>query len=303
MSFPLLQHPTRHVWDFWYWYDADSGIFRVYFLNAPKELVAKDEHHFHSVVGYAETNDFTAIDWIEDEAFTAQAGSWDNASIWTGCVRRPSEDSDFLLFYTSRDETGGNKMTQHIGLARSSDGRHWDRDSGIKLSADPSRYETKCLQPQDDTTHAWRDPFLFHQDGVPQMLVAAKSIQSPLGRKGCVALLSNPSGDYRNWETKAPIYAPSQFSECEVPQLYSSPDGQTRLYFSCQAKFDHSREPASSAPEGGRLYAWGLETKELTEVVPLSEGVYACQVIPELNDIVGFDFASGGLRRVGISPW
>ena len=79
-SYPTLQHPDRHVWDFWYHFAPDTGIFHLFYLNADRELVAEDKHHFSSQVGYATTKDFLTIDWISDRVLGADPHGWDDRS-------------------------------------------------------------------------------------------------------------------------------------------------------------------------------------------------------------------------------
>ncbi len=291
------------VWDFWYHYDSESKLFHVIYLNADASLVPTNEHHFHARLGYAVTQDFDGIDWIDHDVFHADSHGWDNTSIWSGDVIKTADG--FLLFYTSRNRSIDDGMTQNVGMARSTDFIHWDRIDGIRIEPDPRWYEPRNLEPDgDDTTHAWRDPFLFIHDGIAHMVLAAKSRESPICRKGAIAVLRAREDDLTDWEVLPPLCSPGWYSEMEVPQIYERPEGGLVLVFSTWARGDHA--PTTNG-QGG-LHAINIdkiEPHDLGDIVPkvllpASDGLYACRIIPELDgEIVGFDTERGGWRRSG----
>ncbi|MEJ2228147.1 MAG: beta-fructosidase [Alphaproteobacteria bacterium] len=293
----VAQHPSRYVWDFWYSWDCQQEIFHVLYLNADRSLVASDQHHFASELGYAVTKDFVEIDWIDDHAFTARPESWDNTSIWSGDLI--AVQGGYLLFYTSRDKVRDDGLTQSIGAAFTTDFRNWTHLETIKIDADPRFYET-CGVKGDDTIHAWRDPFLFRIGNTIYMLVAAKVAKAPLGRKGAVGLLRCEDATFSCWEALPPITAPEWYSEMEVPQLYRDCEGLLQLVYSTQSKYDHA--PATMGQGGLQALAVSDEL-QLTAtapkvLLPHTEGLYACRIVPELGgDIVGFDANHGGIRR------
>jgi len=289
--------PNRYVWDFWYSYEQATGLFHVLYLNATPDSAALDQHHFEARLGYAVTRDFVDIDWIDHDVFSARADGWDNSSIWSGDLL-PCRDG-YLLFYTSRDRARDDGMTQSIGAAFSPGLRDWSRLDSVKLDADPRWYETMSVEG-DDSIHAWRDPFLFRHAGATYMLVAAKDRNAPPGRKGAVGLLRAASKAPFAWETLPPLAAPGWYSEMEVPQLYRDDAGQLMLVYSCWAKFDHA--PGTEGQGGLQGLAITDDLKAAgrapTVLMPESERLYACRIVPELDgDIVGFDMASGGIRR------
>ncbi|MFX1475825.1 MAG: beta-fructosidase [Promethearchaeota archaeon] len=302
--YPLLQHPNRFVWDFWYHYDTKDRLFHILYLNADPCLVASQQHHFSARIGYAVTQDFTKIDWRSDNVFQASEYSWDkyrwdNTSIWSGDMIKVRDG--LLFYYTSRDQYVDDGMTQNIGLAFSTDYLHWERVPSLRLRPDPRFYEPQSVQG-DNTIHAWRDPFLFRASGEIYMLVSAKDPQQLIGRKGCIGLLRAINQSLTKWTALPPTYSPGWYSECEVPQLYHK-NGQYLLTFSCAAKYDQS---PYTLGQGGLVGVVGTSSR-IEE--PFSEpahvllaeasGLYACRVIPELDgDIVGFDLQKGGWRRV-----
>ncbi len=300
-SYPTLQHPDRHVWDFWYHFAPETGIFHVFYLNADRALVAEDKHHFSSQVGYATTKDFLQIDWISDRVLAADPCGWDNTSIWSGDIIKIQ--GGFLMFYTSRNQATDDGMTQNIGVAfthhiQSFD--RWFRIPTIRIQPhDP--YELQHV-PADLTIQAWRDPFLFRYQEQIYMLLSAKDPTKPLGKKGTVALLKAKNNSFEQWEYLPPICQPGCYAEMEVPQLYRS-GADYALVYSSWAKYDFSPATAHSGGLQGIISPSLFNFPATNPQVFLAEAsqLYACRIIPELNgEIVGFDTTTGGIRRSGV---
>ncbi len=298
--YPLLQHPERFVWDFWYHYDKNTGVFHVLYLNADPSLVPGNRHHFSSVVGYAITEDFTQIEWIEYDVFHADPDGWDNTSIWSGDVIKCQEG--YLFYYTSRDALVDDGMTQNIGMAFSTDFRNWTRANDFRLEPEDRYYEPRSVEG-DDSIHAWRDPFLFRYNGNIYMLTAAKNIKHKPTRKGTIGFLRSIDDSLTDWEVLPPLYSSGWVSECDVPLLYQY-DEHLMLVYTCWAKYD---QVPSTKSKGGLHLVKGKgmnltpETFSYAPSVLLAEdsGFYACRVIPELEgDLVGPDFKNGGIRRI-----
>lgn len=300
-SYPTLQHPDRHVWDFWYYFDPESGIFHLFYLNADRALVGEEQHHFSAQVGYATTKDFLTIDWVDDRVLGADPDGWDNTAIWSGDIIKIN--GGFLMFYTSRNQGTDDGMTQNIGVAFT---HHldtfdrWFRIPNIRIQPQ-SPYELRHV-PKDTTIHAWRDPFLFCHQSQIYMLLSAKDPTKPLGKKGAVALLKAKNNSFDQWEYLPPISQPGYYAEMEVPQLYKSGDLYALLY-SSWAKNDFAPLTQQSGGLHGFLSSSPFNFPTLNPQVYLPEvaNLYACRVIPELNgEIVGFDTKTGGIRRSGV---
>lgn len=316
-----LQHPSRHVWDFWYYFDAEAKLFHLFYLNADRELVATGQHHFCSCLGHATTADFNHIDWGDHDStsiLNPPTGHWANTSIWSGDVIKVG--NGYLLFYTSRDRGQDDGMTQAIGVAYASDlcSRRWHVfETQITPKAG---YQTKGLT-NDITLHAWRDPFLFRlrSSGQIFMLVSAKLAAGPMGRNGAIALLTVSDQTFasvikgqREWTYLNPIAQPSFYPEMEVPQLYQTPEGHYELLFSTWAKNDFSpTTDQAGGLQGLTLSDLWNRTRTAIDLpwsapkahvwLPERYGLYACRIIPELDgEIIGFDIQLGGIRRSGI---
>jgi beta-fructofuranosidase len=304
LLFPALCHPLRHVWDFWYYFDRETEIFHVFYLNAHPSLVATEQHHFSAQVGYATTKDFLSINWILDDILCADPNGWDNTAIWSGDIIRVN--NGFLMFYTSRNCQTDDGFTQNIGAVYSPSVNHLDYWQRLPIRIQPQApYELRGVV--DDTTiHAWRDPFLFcHQDNV-YMLLSAKDKTKSLGRKGAVAILRAQDRRFEQWEYLPPIASPGFYSELEVPQLYIGRDDRYTLIYSSWAKHDF----APHSQQSGGLHGivadnpFNFDSGESIVLLPEAAGLYACRVIPELDgEIVGFDARSGGIRRSGVKTY
>ncbi len=304
ITFPAVQHPRRYVWDFWYIFDAATRQYHLFYLSAETALVPLGQHHFATRLGHAVTSDFSHIDWGDghrDHVLIPPSDHWADAALWSGDVIQIS--NGYLWFFTGRRRHQDDGMTQAIGMAYSPDLTS-DRWQVTALGISPGHgYQPKTVAG-DTTFHAWRDPFLFRDQGQIYMLVEAKETDAPLGRSGVVGLLRLKDNDVSQsqWDYLDPLVQPRRFSEIEVPQLYQTPQGQYELVFSCWAK--HDRETAI-APTGGLQGFSGPHWTTLspTPYTLLAEGsgLYACRVIPELGgEIVGFDVQRGGIRRSGI---
>jgi Glycosyl hydrolases family 32 N-terminal domain len=300
--YPSLQHPDRHVWDFWYYFEPETKIFHLFYLNADLALVADEQHHFSAQVGYATTKDFLSIEWHVDRVLAADTDRWDNTAIWSGDIIKV--ENGFLMFYTSRNKAIDNGMTQNIGAVftphlHSFD--RWFRMPNIRIQPQ-APYEIRHIH-DDTTTHAWRDPFLFCCDRQIYMLLSAKDRNQPLGRKGAVALLKAKNNSFEDWEYLDPICQPGYYSEMEVPQLYRSTDDNYALVYSCWAKNDF----APSTDRSGGLHGlfspspFSFFGQHPQVLLPETDRLYACRIIPELDgEIVGFDIDTGGIRRSGV---
>lgn len=316
-----IQHPDRHIWDFWYYFDPETQIFHVFYLSADRALVPSGQHHFSSRLGHATTSDFAAIDWGNGDSvdiLKPPTGHWANASIWSGDVVKIK--NGYLLFYTSRNSHQDDGMTQSIGVAYSRDlsSQQWHV---FKTQIQPGAGYLPAGLRGDLTIHAWRDPFLFRlrNEGHIYMLVSAKLSRGAIGRNGAIALLKISDqnfaqavrGEYE-WDYLPPLFQPGCYAEMEVPQLYKKPQGGYELVFSTWAKHDLS--PTTNGLggcQGVALSGYGNANRDgvttftsspkIHVLMPEMSGLYACRIIPELGgEIVGFDIHRGGIRRSGV---
>ncbi len=143
-------------------------------------------------------------------------GTPDEVSCFTGSVIE--KDGLFHLFYTGYP---GRDKPQTICRATSRDLRTWEKDTRNPIfSADTRWYETID----------WRDPFPFWNEeaGEYWMLLAAREIDGPVNRRGCIALVTSP--DLERWEVQAPFWAPRLYFTHECPDLFRWGDNWVLVY-------------------------------------------------------------------------
>jgi beta-fructofuranosidase len=303
-KFPTLRHPLHYVWDFWYYFDPETRIFHVFYLNADQSLVPSKKHHFAARVGYATTTDFLSINWMIDDILCADPNGWDNTAIWSGDIIRVG--NGFLMFYTSRNRQTDDQLTQNIGLAHSPSINHLDYWQRLPIRIQPQHpYELRSVI-NDTTIHAWRDPFLFCYQEQIYLLLSAKDLAQPLGRKGAIAILRAQNQGFEQWEYLAPLASPGYYSEMEVPQIYLDRHDRYILVYSTWAEHDF----APSSQHRGGLHGIVAPTPidfsagEPIVLLPETVGLYACRIVPELDgEIVGFDIHTGGIRRSGVKTY
>jgi len=290
------------VWDFWYFFKSETETFHVFFLNADRSLKANEEHHFSSEIGYATTRDFISFTWIDNNVLSARENEWFNTSIWTGDVVKVK--NGFLMYFTSRDSSVDDGFTQNIGLAYSESigSGLWTPIPEFQLKPFPKHYTQKS-NPDDVSIHAWRDPFLFLHEGIPHMLITAKSKDGIPGKNGCIACLRSINNSLLKWESLPPLYYPGYYSEMEVSQVLMDKDDNYHLVFSSPPKWDF----APSTSHAGGLHSvvskspFGFLNKTPNVLLPFASNLYACRIIPELDgEIVGFDPEKGGILRSGV---
>ena len=140
--------------------------------------------------------------------------------LWTMHVTPdPDRAGGWRMFYTglSRSEYG---RVQRVGVARSADLYHWQRDTSDKypLQASGSYYESRA----DEGRHwvSFRDPFFYRDpaSGDRLLLTAARVKQGPLIRRGCVGLARETEPD--RFELLPPLHHPGIYDDIEVPNLF-----------------------------------------------------------------------------------
>jgi beta-fructofuranosidase len=191
-----------------------------------------------------------------------------------------------------------------VGAAFSVDFRNWERIPGFRLEPDKRFYEPQSIIG-DPSIHAWRDPFLFVIDGDAYMVIAAKDLSHPLGRKGVVGLLKCRGRNLTEWEALPPLYSPGDYCQVEVPQVLLDGGGTTSLVYSMPPESDH----AQSTDGVGGFHRVGVSfsnreenhSRAIEVLLPHENNPYACRIIPELDGlIVGFHLTEGGFVNSGI---
>jgi beta-fructofuranosidase len=202
-----------------------DGTFRLFYL--------RDEQHHGALGGlgghqWAQASTRDLAHWTHHPLaipITAEC----EGSICTGSVL--FHDGVYYGFYATRLRD----RTQHLSLATSRDGVHFEKTLPNPFASPPAGY---------DPIH-YRDPVVFRDpgDGRFHMLVTARLEDWPVpDRGGCLAHLV--SADLRRWEVLAPFIVPGLPGTPECPDYFAW-NGWYYVVFSNDgiARYRISREP------------------------------------------------------------
>jgi len=227
MAFSL---PDHWVWDFWL---ADDGkAYHLFYLHAQHALGNPDLRHRNARIGHATSSDL--VTWQNHgQIFDVGApGSFDDTATWTGSVLR-GPDGRWRLYYTGSRflSPDSNANIETIGMAISDDLFHWQKLPGPVAVADAGHYETlgSSAWPEE----AFRDPWVFADDGQWHMLVTARANHGNVQERGVVGHAT--SSDMQSWQVQPPLSAINGgFAHIEVPQIVEV-EGSLHLIFCCDS--------------------------------------------------------------------
>lgn len=219
--------PGRYLWDSWILKDGEN--YHLFHLDAPGN-VKPEQIHDMARVRHAVSKDL--INWKDKGSLFENApnGSWDDGATWTGNVYK-AENGGYLFFYTGRNQRDG--QMQRIGLARSKDGKSWDRPDVPLLEPDGRWYETTEPSP---IYKAWRDPCVVKDEktGKHIMYFTAKTKGGDEKYKGCIGIAEADEID-GEYDVKPPVLAPGLYAQIEVPQIVQK-NGKVYMFFSSAEK-------------------------------------------------------------------
>lgn len=222
----MLRLAASWVWDFWIADDGDD--FHLFFLKASRALLDPDRRHWRATIGHATSKDLT--NWTEhaDAVLPDDSPAFDDLATWTGSVVR-QDDGAWRMFYTAVSRAEGG-LSQRISSVVSDDLFTWRREPGRQvLEPDPRWYETAETRQWPD--QAWRDPWVFRQDGVWHMLITARANHGEADDRGVVGHAT--SDDLEHWTVRPPLSEPGAgFGHLEVLQT-AEVDGRPVGLFSC----------------------------------------------------------------------
>lgn len=202
-----------------------GGVFRLFYLL--------DEDHHGALGGlgghqWAQASSTDLVHWDHHPLAIAITDAWEG-SICTGSVL--FHEGTYYGYYATRRRD----RTQHLSLATSRDGVHFDKTEPNPFASPPAGY---------DPLH-YRDPVVFRDpgDGRFHMLVTARLTDWCIAdRGGCLAHLV--SGDLERWEVREPFVIPGLPGAPECPDYFSW-NGWYYLVFSNggMARYRMSRDP------------------------------------------------------------
>jgi beta-fructofuranosidase len=207
----------KFIWDAWFVWEEQN--LHAFYLQADRRECNHDPEARHNLasVGHAVRNDHG---WQEIGTSFAKSASWDDVSIWTGCVVRAAEQKEFLLFYTARnsreallDTPSERQRPQHIGLATTTDLHHWQRvPQSLAAPLLPNPGKRFGLDGV-----AWRDPYVVSFDHQYYMFICARLEQET----ECGLVTYVTSQDLLHWSREPQfIQCPMEFYQMEVPQVF-----------------------------------------------------------------------------------
>jgi len=190
-------------------YDANAGLFRIYYLH---ELRPNPDWTFHPVYA-AETDDLVHYTPVGEVLPTGSRYDLD-AMIGTGSVIYCQQDRTYYFFYTgNRHKTDDSQCRQTVLSATSADGVHWTK-TDLLIDGYTGYYY------RDD----FRDPDVFvGDDGLYHMLVAT-------GKDGRNVLAEFTSADLRTWTDRGVFMTTmwDRFYEC--PNVFKMGDWWYLVY-------------------------------------------------------------------------
>jgi beta-fructofuranosidase len=256
------------------WHD---GLFHLFHLVLPN----------HDYIAHAVSEDGLAWSRVQNALFISDPGAWDDDMLWTMHVTPdPHRAGSWRMFYTGlcRREQG---RVQRIGLARSTDLYHWERDrsDAWPLEISGEHYEHTL----DEGRHwvSFRDPFYVRHGDRGYLLTAGRVKDGPLIRRGCVALAEEVAPD--RFEFHPPLCHPQRYDDVEVPGAFTM-DGRVYLI--------------GSIREDVKVHYWyadafGGSYRNYSDNVLLPQGNYAARICRVGDTVLVWNFFFTGARVNG----
>ncbi len=263
------------------WHD---GLFHLFHLVLPN----------HDYIAHAVSEDGLTWRRVQNALFISDPGEWDDDMLWTMHVTPdPHRDGSWRMFYTGLCLREAGRV-QRIGLARSDDLYHWekDRSDAWPLEIPGGHYEHSL-----DEGRRWvsfRDPFYFRHEGSGYLLAAARTREGALIRRGCVAVAQEVAP--HRFEFRPPLYHPRRYDDVEVPGLFER-DGRFYLI--------------GSIREDVKVHYWFADElagpyRNFADNVLLPQGNYAARVChdPQRDETLvwTFFYMGGNIRGDHLLP-
>ncbi len=184
-----------------------EGRFHLFHLTLPN----------HDYIAHAVSEDGLKWRRVKNALFISDPPAWDDDMLWTMHVSSdPYRRGCWRMFYTGlcMQERG---RVQRVGLARSRDLYHWEKDDSGRypLTVSEAHYEHSVNEGRRWVS--FRDPFCFREDGRTWLLAAARVNKGPVIRRGCVALAEETAEN--RFAFHGPLFHPMHYDDMEVPNL------------------------------------------------------------------------------------
>ncbi|RWP15148.1 MAG: levansucrase [Mesorhizobium sp.] len=218
---PMLTVEGKWIWDSWYCRD-DQGLWHAFFLQADRSLGNPELRHWNVTWGLATSPDLRKWTYRGTVFRPSKTPSFDDLTIWTGCVVRNDRNS-WTLFYTGTSRAEEGKI-QRIGRASSADLVHWRRQGlALERTGENAEYYEGCV-PRRWKDCSLRDPWVIRDpegSGWLMYFTARSPMPSDTNASGAIGVAH--SHDLVNWQLQPPVYVGS-FGEIEVPQVFQRGD-------------------------------------------------------------------------------
>jgi beta-fructofuranosidase len=181
-----------------------EGRIHLHYLSLPS----------HDEIGHAVSED--GLDFVPapPPLRTGDPGECDDDQIWTMHTVRNPANGVYHMYYTALS-LAEHGQVQRVALATSRDFLRWEKYAGNPVCAAAAPWYNADLARLGRV--AFRDPFVYIEDGVWHMLVCATAAGGDRLRSGCVAHAT--SADGFRWTLQKPLYAPAHMDDLEVPAL------------------------------------------------------------------------------------
>ncbi len=206
MSLLLLD---KYTWDAWFL--PEGNHIHAFFLESQKTGLPDARHTNKVSIGYATSEDM--YNW-QYHGCVMSPGEWyDSVAMWSGCIYK--KDKTYYIFYTGRYDVTENR--QCICVATSLDCKSWTKHKQNPLLVpDGKLYSTKMSPNKLGKIGAFRDPFVFEDEGTFFMTFSARTPDAT-EYNACIGLAT--SQNLIDWQLLPPILAPNRYDEMEVSQI------------------------------------------------------------------------------------
>lgn len=168
----------------------------------------------HDYIAHAVSSDGISWKRVNNALFVGDPGEWDDDMLWTMHV--VEVESKFEMYYTGLQRRDRGVVSK-VGLAESNDLMSWKKNQKNIFPIEPKGiyYETSKTNPR--TWLSFRDPFRFEYKGEVYLLIATRTIEGPVSRRGCVGLVKITDTDY---QLLPPLLYPMVYDDIECPCVF-----------------------------------------------------------------------------------
>jgi len=242
----------------------------------------------HDYIAHAVSKDGISWKRVNNALFVGHPGEWDDDMLWTMHV--VEDNGKFEMYYTGlqRRDRG---IVSRIGFAESTNLIDWTKNNTSVFPIEPKGiyYETYKTNPR--TWLSFRDPFKFEHRGEVYLLIATRTLDGPVSRRGCVGLAKITNTDF---ELLPPLLYPRVYDDIECPCIFEM---NGRFYL------------LGSIREDIKVRYWFAndffgEYNSFNADVLLPQGNYAARIVEDGGHLLLYNFfyAFGKINALRVLP-